>query len=195
MRATLPTHWKLSLVCSYPLPLEIALPLDIAQYFTSQSPSFFKTRALKWELEKWAGLPPLRQVLRHSLKRRLEWICKSLKASSFCWFTIFLFKPWFQCKSSVETFLWRKFSTVWGQGCGSWKERKCWSQLDIHLPVARGRFYLLGVDRWCGTNSQKEYSSINWFEKIKSNPGTHLDKILPSKQDIKLVSWYVGYIM
>ena len=44
--AALPTHWKLYIVC-YPLLLQIALPLDIAQYFTSQSPSFLKTLTLK----------------------------------------------------------------------------------------------------------------------------------------------------
>ena len=143
MRAALPTHWKLSLVCSYPLPLEIALPLDIAQYFTSQSPSFFKTRALKWELEKWAGLPPLRQVLRLSLERRLGRICKSLKQAAFLnlWYVSSRLDFGANPENggfSVKALLWREFSTVWGQGCGSWKEGKCWSQLDIHLPVARG---------------------------------------------------------
>ena len=109
----------------------------------------------------WA--PPLRQVLRLSLERRLGWICKSLKQAAFLNFWYVSSRLDFGANPgnggfSVKALLWREFSTVWGQGCGSWKEML--ESVRHSSSSGKRRLYLLWADCWCGTNPQKDCSWI-----------------------------------
>ena len=118
----LPCHW-------------ILLTISHPNHHRSWKASHFEVRTRE---VVWA--PPLRQVLRLSLRWKLGWICKSPRPEAFLDLLydskgltlVWILKERFSVKALYE-------GNFPPSGVRDVEvERKCWSQLDIHLPVARG---------------------------------------------------------
>ena len=112
----------------------------------------------------WA--PPTASSVKTFARTKIGMDLQIPEASSFSQFMVCLFKSLdFGANPrnggfSVKVLLWRKFSTVWGSGMWKLKGGEMLESVRHSSSGGKRRLYLLWVDCWCGTNSQKEYSSI-----------------------------------
>ena len=160
----MPTHWKLYPVCATPcswkLPCHWIL-LTISHHNHQAS----------WKLSLWSKNPrsgvssPTASSVKTFARTKIGMDLQILEASSFSQFLVCLFKTWFWCKSwkwgfqCKSAFMKGIFHRL---GSGMWKLKGGEMLESVRHSSSGGkrRLYLLWADCWCGTNSQKEYSSI-----------------------------------